>query len=48
MNEMDSHVQMTVAQSLGEGDVQIVISYSGALKEIFIAAQAAQEKGAKS
>lgn len=47
MNEMDSHVQMTVAQSLGEGDVQIVISYSGALKEIFIAAQAAQEKGAK-
>lgn len=47
MNEMDSHVQMTVAQSLGEGDVQIVISYSGALKEIFIAAQAAQEKGSK-
>lgn len=47
MNEMDSHVQMTVAQSLGEGDVQIVISYSGALKEIVIAAQAAQEKGAK-
>jgi len=47
MNEMDSHVQMTVAQSLGEGDVQIVISYSGALKEIFIAAQAAHEKGAK-
>ncbi|TBL69501.1 SIS domain-containing protein [Hafnia alvei] len=47
MNEMDSHVQMTVAQSLEEGDVQIVISYSGALKEIFIAAQAAQEKGAK-
>lgn len=47
MNEMDSHVQMTVAQSLGEGDVQIVISYSGALKEIFIAAQAAQENGAK-
>ncbi|AMO82864.1 SIS domain-containing protein [Obesumbacterium proteus] len=47
MNEMDSHVQMTVAQSLGEGDVQIVISYSGALKEIFIAAQAAQEKGTK-
>lgn len=47
MNEMDSHVQMTVAQSLGEGDVQIVISYSGGLKEIVIAAQAAQEKGAK-
>lgn len=47
MNEMDSHVQMTVAQSLGEGDVQIVISYSGALKEIVIAAQAAQEKGSK-
>lgn len=47
MNEMDGHVQITVAQSLGPGDVQIVISYSGSLKEILLAAQVAKNNGAK-
>lgn len=47
MNEMDGHVQITVAQSLGPGDVQVVISYSGSLKEILLAAQVAKNNGAK-
>lgn len=47
MNEMDSHVQITVAQSLGPGDVQIAISYSGSLKEILLAAQVAKDNGAQ-
>ena len=46
MSEMDSHVQITVAQSLGPGDVQIVISYSGSLKEILLAANVAKNNGA--
>ncbi len=47
MNELDSHVQLTVAQSLGEGDVQLVISFSGNLKEITLAAGEARKNGAK-
>ena len=46
MSEMDSHVQITVAQSLAPGDVQIVISYSGSLKEILLAASVAKNNGA--
>lgn len=47
MNELDSHVQLTVAQSLGERDVQLVISFSGTLKEITLAAGEARKNGAK-
>lgn len=46
INEIDSHVQITVAQSLGPDDVQLVISYSGSLKEILLAANAAKNNGA--
>lgn len=44
--EVDSHVQLTVAQALTPADVQIVISYSGRKKEINLAASAARTKGA--
>lgn len=47
MNEMDGHVQITVAQSLGPGDIQIAISYSGSLKEILLAARVAKNNGAQ-
>lgn len=47
MSEMDGHVQITVAQSLGPGDIQIAISYSGSLKEILLAAQVAKNNGAQ-
>lgn len=47
MNELDSHVQVTVAQSLGPDDIQIAISFSGILKEIKVAAEAAKNNGAK-
>lgn len=44
--EVDTHVQITVAQALSKDDIQIVVSYSGKKKEITIAANAAKEKGA--
>lgn len=43
--EADTHVQVTVAQALQKGDVQLAISYSGAKKEIVLCAQAARERG---
>ncbi|QTF09179.1 SIS domain-containing protein [Brenneria izadpanahii] len=46
MNELDSHVQITVAQSLGAADVQIIISFSGKRRELLIAAEAAKKNGA--
>ena len=46
MNELDSHVQITVAQSLSPADVQIVISFSGKRREILIAAEVAKKMGA--
>ncbi|MBV8041246.1 SIS domain-containing protein [Pluralibacter sp.] len=45
--EIDSHVQITVAQALSHSDVQIAISYSGRKREILVAAAAAKERGAK-
>ncbi|QUJ70142.1 SIS domain-containing protein (plasmid) [Photobacterium sp. GJ3] len=45
--EQDSHVQISVSQTLKAGDVQIVISYSGRRKEVLLAAQTAKAKGAK-
>lgn len=47
MNEMDSHVQITVAQSLTAADVQIAISFSGNRREVQVAAEAAKARGAK-
>ncbi|AHG20195.1 hypothetical protein Z042_11570 [Chania multitudinisentens RB-25] len=46
MNELDSHVQITVAQSLNPADVQIIISFSGKRREILIAAEVAKKRGA--
>jgi RpiR family murPQ operon transcriptional repressor len=46
MNELDSHVQITVAQSLSPADVQIIISFSGKRREILIAADVAKKRGA--
>lgn len=45
--EIDTHVQITVAQSLTKHDLQIVISYSGNKKELLLAAQTAKRNGAK-
>ncbi|EPF2928000.1 XRE family transcriptional regulator [Vibrio navarrensis] len=45
--EQDSHVQIAVARTLSEQDVQIVISFSGERKEILVAAEAAKEQRAK-
>ncbi|CBK85234.1 Transcriptional regulators [Enterobacter hormaechei] len=45
--EIDTHVQISVAQALNKDDIQISLSYSGKKKEILIAAEAAKEKGAK-
>jgi RpiR family murPQ operon transcriptional repressor len=47
MHEMDSHVQITVAQSLTAADVQIAISFSGNRREVQVAAEAAKARGAK-
>lgn len=44
--EIDSHVQLTITQTLGPGDVLLVISYSGARREILLAAEVAKKKGA--
>lgn len=42
----DSHVQVSIAQTLGVGDVQLVISYSGASREVQAAAELAKHNGA--
>jgi RpiR family murPQ operon transcriptional repressor len=47
MHEMDSHVQITVAQSLTAADVQIAISFSGNRREVQVATEAAKARGAK-
>ncbi|WP_217515900.1 MurR/RpiR family transcriptional regulator [Vibrio metschnikovii] len=45
--EQDSHVQIATARTLRPQDVQIAISFSGDRKEVFIAAEAAKQQGAK-
>lgn len=45
--EQDSHVQIATARTLTPQDVQITISFSGDKKEVFIAAEAAKQQGAK-
>ncbi|EKO3572842.1 SIS domain-containing protein [Vibrio metschnikovii] len=45
--EQDSHVQIATARTLTPQDVQIAISFSGDRKEVFIAAEAAKQQGAK-
>ncbi|PTS79548.1 XRE family transcriptional regulator, partial [Aeromonas sp. HMWF036] len=42
----DSHVQISIAQTLGPGDVQLVISYSGASRDVLAAAELAKRNGA--
>lgn len=46
ITEMDSHVQIGMARTLTENDVQIVFSFQGSTKEINLAAETAKEKGA--
>ncbi|WP_347254319.1 SIS domain-containing protein [Leminorella grimontii] len=45
-SEFDSHVQLTIAQTLEPGDVQIAISYSGVRREVVLAAEVAKSRGA--
>ena len=42
----DSHVQISIAQTLGPGDVQLVVSYSGASRDVLAAAELAMRNGA--
>jgi DNA-binding MurR/RpiR family transcriptional regulator len=42
----DSHVQISIAQTLGPGDVQLVVSYSGASRDVLAAAELATRNGA--
>ncbi|MGL5948190.1 MAG: MurR/RpiR family transcriptional regulator [Aeromonas sp.] len=42
----DSHVQISIAQTLGHGDVLLLLSYSGQSKEMRQAAQLAKNNGA--
>ncbi|MDA3731140.1 MurR/RpiR family transcriptional regulator [Niameybacter massiliensis] len=44
---MDSHMQAMSASMLGEGDVAIVISYSGATKDTIHVAKLAKQSGAR-
>lgn len=44
--ESDHHVQITVAQTLKSGDVQIALSFSGERKDMLVAAKVARDKGA--
>ncbi|RJT35121.1 SIS domain-containing protein [Rahnella woolbedingensis] len=46
ITEYDSHVQLTIAQTLTEQDVLIAISFSGQRKEVLLAADIAKKKGA--
>ncbi len=42
----DSHVQISIAQTLRPGDVQLVVSYSGASRDVLAAAELAKRNGA--
>ena len=42
----DNHVQISIAQTLGPGDVQLVVSYSGASRDVLAAAELAKRNGA--
>ncbi|MDM5090823.1 SIS domain-containing protein [Aeromonas bestiarum] len=42
----DSHVQISIAQTLGPGDVQLVVSYSGSSRDVLAAAELAKRNGA--
>ena len=46
VSEYDSHVQLTIAQTLSAQDVLIAISFSGQRKEVLLAAEIAKKKGA--
>ncbi len=42
----DSHVQISIAETLGPNDVQFVLSYSGISRDVLAAAELAKKKGA--
>lgn len=44
--EYDSHVQLTIAQTLTAKDVMLAISFSGQRKEVLLAAEIAKSRGA--
>ena len=44
--ELDSHVQITIAQTLNANDVMVVCSFTGNRKEVVIAAEIAKQRGA--
>lgn len=46
VSEMDSHVQLTIAQTLGPKDILLAISYSGERGEVLLAADVAKQSGA--
>jgi len=46
VSEIDSHVQLTIAQTLKPGDVLLAISYTGQKREILLAAEVAKQNGA--
>jgi len=46
ITEYDSHVQLTIAQTLSSRDVMLAISFSGQRKEVLLAAEIAKAKGA--
>ncbi|WP_336222954.1 SIS domain-containing protein [Enterobacter kobei] len=46
LTEYDSHVQLTLAQTLTRQDVMLAISFSGQRKEVLLAAEIAKSKGA--
>ncbi|OEF27674.1 MurR/RpiR family transcriptional regulator [Vibrio rumoiensis] len=46
LNEFDSHVQITIANTLKPKDVFLVLSYSGHRKDMQFAAEVAKKKGA--
>lgn len=46
LTEHDSHVQLTLAQTLTAQDVMLAISFSGQRKEVLLAAEIAKSRGA--
>lgn len=46
LTEFDSHVQLTIAQTLTSRDVMLAISFSGQRKEVLLAAKIAKSNGA--
>ncbi|PJG58141.1 SIS domain-containing protein [Aeromonas cavernicola] len=42
----DSHAQISIAETLGPNDVQLVLSYSGMSRDVLVAAELAKKKGA--